>query len=276
MPNLRVVHDNAADRATPGASSTAGTLAVTNLRTQMKSQVWRATGTSATLTLTWPTPELVACVVLPFCNLTSTATMRVRGYTLAGDDVPAFDTGDRPACPYAPLGLFGWGTQSLGCNAFAFGGGTYAIAWFGHVAVERLVIDLADPDNAAGYIEASRLVAGAYWSPVNNVDWSPKLAVQDSTTNTRNDAGDLITDRGTKYRTLAVSLSWMPPADRDPFMSILRGNGFAQPVFVSLFPESADPLQEQQYQIWGKLSDLGSLVHDFVANYTGTITIQEA
>ncbi|RAR51691.1 hypothetical protein C7401_13651 [Paraburkholderia unamae] len=276
MPNLRVVYDNAADRATLGASSTAGALPVTNLRTQLKSQVWRATGTSATITATWPTPELVACVVLPFCNLTSTATMRVRGYALAGDTVPAFDTGARPACPYAPLGLFGWGTQSLGCNAFAFGGGTYAVAWFAHAAVEQLVIDLADPDNAAGYIEASRLVAGAYWSPTNNVDWSPKLAVEDSTTNTRNDAGDLITDRGTKYRTLAVSLSWMPPVDRDQFMSILRGSGFARPVFVSLFPESADPLQEQQYQIWGKLSDLGSLVHDFVANYTGSISIQEA
>lgn len=276
MPNLRVVHDNAADRATLGASSTAGTLAVTNLRTQMKSQVWRATGTGATLTLTWPTPELVACVVLPFCNLTSTATMRVRGYALAGDATPAFDTGARPACPYAPLGLFGWGTQPLGCNAFAYGGGTYGVSWFGHAAVGQLVIDLADPDNAAGYIEASRLVAGAYWSPTNNVDWSPKLTVEDSTTNTRNDAGDLITDRGTRYRTLAVNLSWMTPADRDQFMSILRGSGLAQPVFVSLFPGSPDPLQEQQFQIWGKLSDLGALVHNFVANYTGPITIQEA
>ena len=275
MPNLRVGYDNAADRGTLAASSTAGALAAANLRTQMKAQVWRATGTSATLTLTWALPENIACVVLPFCNLTSTATMRVRGYTLAADIDPAFDTGARPACPYAPLGPFGWGTQPPGCNAFAFGGGTYAVAWFGSAAVERLVIDIADPDNATGYVEASRLVAGPYWSPQKNVDWSPKLTVEDSTTNTRNDAGDLITDRGTTYRTLAVSLSWLPPADRDQFMSILRGSGFAQPVFVSLFPESDDPMQEQLYQIWGKLSDLGALVHNYVANYTGTITIQE-
>ncbi|MGF7130528.1 hypothetical protein P3T40_002003 [Paraburkholderia sp. EB58] len=275
MPNLRVVHDNAADRGTLAASSTAGALAAANLRTQMKAQVWRATGTSATLTLTWALPEQIACVVLPFCNLTSTATMRVRGYTLAADVDPAFDTGVRPACPYSALDLFGWGTQPLGCNAFAFGGGTYAVAWFENAAVERLVIDIADPDNSTGYVEASRLVAGPYWSPQKNVDWSPKLTVEDSTTNTRNDAGDLITDRGTRYRTLAVSLSWLPPADRDQLMAILRGSGFAQPVFVSLFPESDDPMQEQLYQIWGKLSDLGALVHNYVANYTGTITIQE-
>jgi hypothetical protein len=276
MPNLRVVHDNAADRATLAASSTAGTLGASNLLTQMKSQVWRAAGLAATITVSWPSAEIIGCVALPFCNLTSTATIRVRGHTHAGDAAPAFDTGVRPACPYAPLGLFGWGTQALGCNAFAFGGGTYAVAWFEQTAVEQLVIDLADADNTAGYIEASRLVAGAYWSPQNNVDWSPKLTVEDSTVNTRNDAGDLVTDRGPKYRTLAVSLSWLPPADRDPFMSILRASGFAQPVFVSLFPESTDPLQEQQYQIWGKLSDLGALVHNFVANYTGTITIQES
>jgi hypothetical protein len=275
MPNLRVVYDNAADRATVSASSVAGTLAAANLMTNIKSQVWRATDTSATLTLTWPSAEFAGCVALPFCNLGSTATMRVRGYTNVGDATPAFDTGANLACPYAPLGLFGWGTEPLGCNAFAFGGGTYAVSWFEIAAVTKLVIDLDDPASPSGYVEAARLVTGGYWSPANNADWSPKLSVQDSTVNTRNDAGDLVTDRGPQNRTLALSLSWLPPADRDQLMSILRGNGFAAPVFVSLFPQSDDPLQEQQHQIWGKLSDLGSIVNNFLSNYTGTITLQE-
>jgi hypothetical protein len=78
MSNLRIVSDNAVDRATLTASSTAGVLAVTNLQTDTKSDVWRATGLAATISALWTSPESVQAVALPFCNLSPTATMRVR------------------------------------------------------------------------------------------------------------------------------------------------------------------------------------------------------
>lgn len=78
MSNLRIVYDNAADRAAITASSTAGALAAANLLTDTKSDVWRATGPSARLTLAWAVAEAIQALVLPFCNLSPTATWRVR------------------------------------------------------------------------------------------------------------------------------------------------------------------------------------------------------
>lgn len=78
MPNLRIIADNAADRATLTASSTAGALVVSNLQTDKKSDVWRAGGTTARLTLAWAVAEAIAGIALPFCNLSPTDTMRVR------------------------------------------------------------------------------------------------------------------------------------------------------------------------------------------------------
>lgn len=79
MPNFRILHDNAADRATLTASSAASTaLGAANLRTDRKGEVWRSTGTAAALNLAWAASEQVGCVALPFCNLTPAATVRVR------------------------------------------------------------------------------------------------------------------------------------------------------------------------------------------------------
>lgn len=78
MPNLRIVADNAAERATLTASTTSGALAVTNLQTDDKSAVWRATGTTASIRGVLPAPEIASCAHLPYFNGSPTATMRVR------------------------------------------------------------------------------------------------------------------------------------------------------------------------------------------------------
>jgi hypothetical protein len=78
MANLRIIADNAIDRAQLSASSTAGLLAVTNLQSDKKSNVWRSVGKTERVTATWSALEPMQAVALPFCNLSPTATMRVR------------------------------------------------------------------------------------------------------------------------------------------------------------------------------------------------------
>lgn len=78
MSNLRIIADNAIDRATLSATNTAVNFGVTNLQSARKSDVWRATSTSASITATWSSPETFQAVALPFCNWSPTATMRVR------------------------------------------------------------------------------------------------------------------------------------------------------------------------------------------------------
>ena len=76
MPNLRLIYDNVASSATLTASTTAGTLAASNMLTDVKSVVHRSTGTSVTYTMTWTANQTVGGVALPATNLTSTATIR--------------------------------------------------------------------------------------------------------------------------------------------------------------------------------------------------------
>jgi hypothetical protein len=274
MANLRIVYDNAALRSTLTASTTAGSLAASNLMSDIKSEVWRSTSTSATLTLTWTSAEYVSCVALPFCNLTTAATIRVRGYTNTGDATPAIDTGAQSASP-TTLGQINWGQQFLGVNSYAYGGGTYAVIWFASTAVKKLVIDLVDTSNTQGYVEAAKLITGAYWTPANNADYGVELTVADSSTHERSDAGDLRTDRGTLHKVLNLDLTMLTSVDRNALWSIYRGNGLSRPIFLSLTPLSDDVVEEQIYQVYGKLSKQGSIRYQFINQFSSTIEIEE-
>jgi len=275
--NIRIVYDNAADRATITASSTAGSLSASNLKVDMKSAVWRSTSTSATLTATWATGEVVSAVVLPFCNLTSQATVRVRGYTNAADATPAFDTGAVFACPALSLGLWGWGSDSLGVNAFAYGGGTYGRVWVNTPsAVQKLTIDISDPSNLAGYIECSRLIAGAYWEPeIGPEAGNANLSISDTSKHYRTDAGDTFTDVGNKYRKQSFSLPWLGDNDRLKMWNILWGNGMARPIFISMYPNNTDVALEQANQLYGKLVTSPVMSTPYFNKNSATIELEE-
>jgi len=276
MSNLRIVYDNATDRKSSlVASSSAGSLGVNNLLTETKSQVWRSTSTSATLTIEWANAEFVGVVALPFCNFTSTATMRVRGYTGAADSVPVFDTGAKLCCAYTPFGLWGWGSQPLGVNAYSYGGATYAVVWFETTPVEKIVIDIDNTGNSSGYVEASRLVTGAYWSPENNCNYNARITTNDMSKHGRTDSGDLKTDRGAMYKSIALDLSMMPSGDRNRLWDIIRGNGITRPIFFSLSPESDDPSEEQMFQIYGKLSRQLAITYQFINQFNAPLEIEE-
>lgn len=274
MANLRILSDNAADRATLTASSTAGTLVAANLLTDVKSDVSRSTSTSQTITANWAAPEIVAVVAFPFCNFTSAATIRVRGYSDAGSTL-LFDTGLVMACGYASLGMWNWGMAPLGVNAFSYGGGTYGRVWFAAAAVRQLTIDIADPSNPAGYVEMSRLVTGAYFSPVIGADWGASVTAEDASKQYRTDAGDLGVDIGPRFRKLSMSLTKLSPTERAAFWHVVRGSGLSRPMFISLYPESADAELEQTHQIYGRLSTISPMSAPVFGSYATTCEIGE-
>ena len=79
MPNLRIVSDNALERASSFTASTrAGALVEANLLNWKKSSLWRATGTSARITALFATPEPIQFTGSAFCNWSPTALQRVR------------------------------------------------------------------------------------------------------------------------------------------------------------------------------------------------------
>lgn len=275
MANLRIIHDNVADRAVLSASSQAGLLGPANLQRERKSTVLRSVGTALTITATLPLGEIVGGVVLPFCNLTSNAKIRVRGYTAPGDTVPAIDTGLILACAYVPLGAWDFGATALAANAFSFGGGAYARAWFPRKTARHFVIDLTDPGNSAGYIECSRLVMGNYWEPENNASYGASVTPLDTSTLYRTAGGEQRVAAGSTYRKLSLPLDHMTPLDRAAVWRLVRGSGKRLPILVSLFPEDADPELEQTHQLYGRLAELGAISTPYFQTYATSLDIEE-
>lgn len=263
MPNLRLVHDNAADRATVVASSTTGGMVAAHLMSDIKGLVHRSVGTAVAYTLTWPTLETVAGVALPATNLTADATIRVQAFDAVSGGVMLADTGVLHAAPGPALEVWDW-AMPLNANAFAFGGAVKVAAWLpNHVAVRRLEITLSDPGNPAGYIDCSRIVAGRYWSPQYNAGYGLSLERVDTTSMVRADSGDQRTDRGPGYDQVALDLAILEPADRGRFMQILRGTEGGRRVFLSVFPDNGDSLLEQDHMIYGRLAPGGVMAAAF-------------
>ena len=307
--NLRIIYQNILDlsETTITASSTASaSTPTTNLKLDSKSQVWRSASTGiqnttgntalfttrANLVVSSSISVIVGGVALPFCNLSSAATIRVRGFTgtiaqpgSSGTNTPTgvagttlvFDTGVISAAPYQNFGLWNWGALPIGVNSYSYGGGSYARAWVPSPgACTSLLIELVDTQCANNYIEVSRIVAGSYWSPKYNTSFGLSTGSQDLSQHERSESGDLITNRGIRYRNMKFDLNWLPPADRLEFTRILRGNGLPRPLFISLFPNNSEDYEkEQAHQIYGKLSTLNDVTHPIFDMYSTSIEIEE-
>jgi hypothetical protein len=288
--NLRIIYENIVDLTTTNvvASSTASvSTPASNLKLNTKSQVWRSASTatpadinglysvSASLQVEFNSSN-VGGVVLPFCNLSSSATIRVRGYVGA---TLIFDSDVVAACPAQGLGLWNWGVTPLGVNSYSYGGGAYGRVWIpltSQGACTSLLIEIVDTQNPSPYIEASRLVIGSYWSPKYNTSYGLSTSTKDLSAHERTESGDLITNRGIRYRTMKFDLNHLVSSDRLEFSRILRGNGLPKPLLISLFPDnSTDYDKEQAHQIYGKLSQLSDVVNPILDMYSTNIDIEE-
>lgn len=270
MSALRLIYDNAADRATIAASSTAGSLGVKYLKTDRKAEVHRSIGTEVDFTLTWPGLETLGGVGLPAVNLTNTSEARALAY--AGTELVA-DTGWRWAAPGLDAEAWDWDGELNG-NAFPDGFHAKTTLWFSEqVAADKLVIQLRDPDNAAGYIDCARIVTGGYWQPAYNAGYGAQTAIVDTTSATRTDAGDLVTDRGTKNDTMTLDLSVLLPPDRARMQKLMRSNGASRPVFISAVATDGDPLMVQDWTVYG-LRQNSSLTFASFGIHSNQLTIE--
>jgi hypothetical protein len=276
MTTLRIVYDNQADYGTLTASSTAGSLSASNMLIDKKSKVWRSVGTSATLTCSWASNKLINCVVLPFCNFSSTATAIVRVYDAASGGTLLYTSPSTLTTPTVPVGYWGLGTQPLGVNAYSYGFSQHARIWFPSTySARRVEVDIADSGNASGYLEVSRFVTGNYWSPTYNTGFGIPIVSIDSTLKTRAQSGDLITSVGFKYKKMSIDLNWLVDSDRSRFQAMLQSNGASKAIFVSVFPEDADPLKEQTYQIFGSLPTQTQVTHPMHTIFSSQIELEE-
>jgi hypothetical protein len=241
-----------------GLSSTGvSVLPITALQTNSKSEVWRtsATTTSVTITATFNSPEILGMVSFPFCNFSSTATMRVRLYSDTACTAQVLDTVTPTLCSQGGGSKVQGLTLQQSASAYQFGGGVAATLYFTKTSgVQGCKIDVADSANLQGYLEAARLVMGEYFEPNFNAEMGATLELADTTQNFRTDAGNLLSDVGTRHKVLSIVLSFMQPSDRSNLYRIVKNTGMSQPIWLSLFPNNTDKGLEQEHTIYGKFT----------------------
>lgn len=204
----------------------------------------------------------------------TTNTVRPLGYIDSWQSY-AYDSGAVLCCPAGAVLPRGF-TAAQAANAYAFGGGAFARLWLPPTPAVGLAVDIADPNNLQGYIEASRLVAGNYWSPRVNPDWgSASETPLDFSKNFRKESGDLVSNRSARSRKMNFTLSTMQASDRTALASVIRANGITYPFLVSLFPDDTDPALERDHMIWGNLTALSAMTITCWNGFTKALEFEE-
>lgn len=265
MPNLRIIHNNIADRSSISASNSTNTvtLPASNMLNDYKGQVHRSAQVTAgqtvtvTYTLTWPVSQTIGGVVLPCTNLSSSSTILVQAYS----DVTGttqLNSGAVAVVAAPGTALTEWTSRGVAANSniFSYGGVSKTSWWFAqqYTTVRNLKITLTDSGaGSPGYIDCSRIVCGGYWSPQYNVDRSGLvISVQDSSQVNRTDNGDLLAEQGFVYDQLSFNLGVMADTDRNTLVNVMRTVGTSKNILVSVFPQENNSQQEQIYTVYGK------------------------
>lgn len=271
MKNIRLLTNNAADRATITVANTAAGMGADKLKTDIKGEVCRVLAGSANLVLTWPALETVGAVVIPASNLGPSSTIRVRAYLDAAGTTLLADSGIKFAAPGTILEYWDF-SQPLNVNLFADGAAPITACYLPEqVAARRVEIAITNPDNT--FIDISRLVAGGYYALKYNPDYGATVGTLDLTKNTRAASGDIKTDWGPKASNMTFDLGWIDNSDRERVRQLIA-KGVGRFMFVSIFPENDDPVLERDYSIYGKPSQAGSMTYSLFNLHSSQFQIE--
>ena len=251
---MRILATNATDSATLTATPAAvATLPVTNLQNSYREQVCRWSELDAQqIAATWTSGQPINCVALYRTNFAAGATWRVRLYSDSIFATTIYDSGVVDAASAVTLDGLAWGVDPLGKTLYTDWDYGVSVLWFDGVVAQSMTIDIADPSNATGYPQASRLFAGAYFECSVAPSLGANIAWMENTAHVRTEGGSLRTEKGASWRVLNVTLDLMSEVDRLQLSNILREQGMRSDMFVSVYPGIGKE-QERDYQLQAKL-----------------------
>jgi hypothetical protein len=254
MPNLRILSSDVVSKTgtTISATSTASGMSTNSLFNNTKNDVHRSVAGVYTQTflIVFAAVESLGCVHGPWTNLLPSDTMQVL-YSDAGATAQTFNS-TVSCCPAPVIALEGW-TPLQAQSAYQYGGGAHAFMWFTNQNARAMRVTFTSTANPQGFVEVSRLMAGPWVSPFDNMAYGLELGYDDQDEQYRTESTDLITDVGGSFRTLSLTWESMPEADRKLMVNFIRANGRRTPLVISGFPADADASKERDYMMVCKL-----------------------
>ena len=237
-------------------------------------RVWRTSGRTATLTLTWASAEWISGVALVRHNLTVHSRWRITG-SLAG--APTLLQDWTAAAPAQGLGQLAWGVEPVGVNAATSMAAPLAsVHLVEPVLVDSLVIELEDVGNTSGYLQAGRLIAGLHWSPAVGTVYGVQMRRATTGKRSDTDSGQVLCARAARYRELVFQMPALTTAERTQMWTHIESIADDKPVLVALFTDATNPAMDALHAVYGWWPAQQGAAYDAFDRFSTDVTIREA
>lgn len=282
MSNMIISSTNYSDEATSiSADSEVATLPVENLQDRQLVKVYRSDGdTDVKIDVDFGQGRIIDFVALIRHNISQTGTIRWRLSNAADFATTQYDSGTVDAWPVVEeFGTLPWGVFSWGGRINPEVAAQYQISSFAvldnPVQARYLRINISDSNNADGYIEAGRLIAGPAYRPSTNYGFGVEVQFVDESRIVKSRGGQTFVDEVERFRRIRFELQNLPEAEifGNVFNNIDRLRGVAKDILV--IPQPDDPKTWPTQNIYGRLVRTEPIINRTLELYGRTIEVEE-
>lgn len=206
-------YSNQIDTATLSGGSWNASYPLTNLQNRYLSQKARtanALSASSVINLDLASAQSIGVVALISHNFSAAATVRIQGSSAADQSVALYDS-----------------------TAETIYSGTDYAKSFTAVSARYWRISISDTGNSSGYVQLGRVFIGWRFSPTNNIDWNPTLAVESKTAILESLGGPEYFDERPNRRLFTGQWSWLSdPEAYNVLLAIQRSHDVSREIYL--------------------------------------------
>jgi len=271
---------NYSDSGTVTVDDAVGTLPITNLQDRQIVKIWRNTQTTAQIDVDFGQGRIVDFAALIKHTISQTGKIRWRLSNASDFSSTVYDSGLIDAWPIVeefgtlPWGVFSWGGYLNITVAAQYTISTFAVL-SSPVQARYLRIDISDPDNTDGYIQAGRLIAGPAYKPSINYANGVEFEFVDDSRITKSRGGQTFVDEIERFRRIRFELINLPENEmfQNVFNAIDRLRGVAQDILI--IPQPDEPTTWITQNIYGRITQTSPIVNSALNFYGRQIEVEE-
>lgn len=281
MPsNMIISSTNYSDSGTLTVDNAVGTLPITNLQDRQIVKIWRNSQTTAQIDMDFGQGRIVDFVALIKHTISQTGKIRYRLSNVSDFSTTEYDSGLIDAWPIVEeFGTLPWGVFSWGGYLNITIAAQYTISSFNvltsPVQARYLRIDISDPDNTDGYLQAGRLIAGPAYKPSINYANGVQFEFVDESRITKSRGGQTFVDEVERFRRIRFELINLPENEmfQNVFNAIDRLRGVAQDILV--IPQPDEPTTWITQNIYGRIAQTQPITNSALTYYGRMIEVEE-
>lgn len=252
-----------------------------NLQNLQIVKVWRTnSATSAQIDVDLGSSKIIDLLAIINHNFTVNATIRWRLSAVSNFSTTVYDSGTVDVWPAiedfgaSPWGVFTWGGKPTQAIADLYTANVFAVLSDAKIA-RYIRVDIADSTNAAGYLQAGRLIAGPAYQPTINYANGVEFEFIDESRVTKSRGGQTFVDEVEKFRRIRFDLINLPESEifGNVFNALDRIKGISQDVLV--IPQPDEPTTWITQNIYGRISSTAPIVNSALDFYGRRIEIEE-